>query len=205
MGTKVAVAFANIFMAKVETELLKKSAIKPICWERYIDDIFSLWGTGREQITHFIEQANNHHPTIKFTAEISEEKVTFLDTIVYKGKRFNSSSILDVRTHFKPTETFQYTHFTSCHPSGVKKGFIKGEALRLLRTNSSKENFQNRLEELQTYLRERGYPRNLITPTLSEMHFENRKEALRQKPLIKRKNHFDLCHAVSTISPQPVL
>ena len=82
MGTKVAVAFANIFMVKVETELLKKSAIKPIVWKRYIDDIFSLWGTGREQITHFIEQANNHHATIKFTAEISEEKVTFLDTIV---------------------------------------------------------------------------------------------------------------------------
>ena len=169
-------------MAKVETELFKKSVIKPICWKRYIDDIFSLWGTGREQITHFNEQANNHHATIKFTAEISEEKVTFLDTIVYKGKRFNSTSILDIRTHSKHTETFQYTHFTSCHPLGVKKGFIKGEALRLLRTNSSKENFQNRLEEFQKHLRERGYPRNLITLTLSEIHFENRKEALRQKP-----------------------
>ena len=40
-------------------------------------------------------------------------------------------------------------------PLGVKKGFIKGEALRLLRTNSSKENFQNRLEEFQKHLRER--------------------------------------------------
>ena len=49
-------------------------------------------------------------------------------------------------------------------------------------TNSSKENFQNRLEEFQKHLRERGYPRNLITLTLSEIHFENRKEALRQKP-----------------------
>ena len=68
MGTKVAVAFTNIFMAKVETELLKKSAIKPICWKRYIDYIFSLWGTGREQITHFIEQANNHHATILIVA-----------------------------------------------------------------------------------------------------------------------------------------
>ena len=87
-----------------------------------------------------------------------------------------------MRTHFKPTETFQYTHFMSCHPLEVKKGFIKGEALRLLTTNSSKENFQNRLEEFQKHLRERGYPRNLITLTLSEIHFENRKEALRQEP-----------------------
>ena len=37
--------------------------------------------------------------------------------------------ILDVKTHFKPTETFQYTEFTACHPPGVKRGFINGEAL----------------------------------------------------------------------------
>ena len=33
-----------------------------------------------------------------------------------------------------PTETFQYTNFYSCHPPGAKKDFIKGEALRLLKT-----------------------------------------------------------------------
>ena len=38
-------------------------------------------------------------------------------------------AILDVRTHFKPTETFQYTNFYLCHPPGVTKGFIRGEAL----------------------------------------------------------------------------
>ena len=34
----------------------------------------------------FSEQANKHHPTIKFTAEISETE-TFLDTNIYKGER----------------------------------------------------------------------------------------------------------------------
>ena len=42
MGTIVAVAFADIFIATVETELLNKSAIKPICWKIYMDDIISL-------------------------------------------------------------------------------------------------------------------------------------------------------------------
>ena len=41
-GTKMAVAFANIFMAKVETEILNQSALKPLVWKRFIDDIFSL-------------------------------------------------------------------------------------------------------------------------------------------------------------------
>ena len=35
----------------------------------------------------------------------------FLNTVVYKGTRFNEKVILDVKTHFKQTETFQHTHF----------------------------------------------------------------------------------------------
>ena len=78
MGTKVAVSFANIFMSAVETEIINKSKIKPLEWKRYIDDVFSLWDTTREEIAQFILEANRHHPTIKFTAEISDKKNTFL-------------------------------------------------------------------------------------------------------------------------------
>jgi len=120
MGTKVAIAFANqIFMGKVETEILSQSAFKPLVWKRHIDDIFSLWDTNREVLTEFIDQANNDHPTIKFTAEISDTETTFLDTSVYKGQRFIYESVLDIHTHYKPTETCPYT-FSSCHPPGVK-------------------------------------------------------------------------------------
>ena len=58
---------------------------------------------------------------------------TFLDTKVYKGERFAQQSRLDIKTHFKATETFQYTHFSSCHPPGIKKAFIKSELFRLKR------------------------------------------------------------------------
>ena len=74
----------------------------------------------------FIEKANKFHPTIKFTAEISENEITFLDTVVFKGERLKKESILDIKTHYKPTETFQCSHFNSCHPPRVKNGFVKG-------------------------------------------------------------------------------
>ena len=109
-------------------QILSKNVSKPTVWKRYIDDIFSLWDISKSDIEQFIEQANSHHPTIKFTAEISETETTFLNTVICKGERFKEQSILD-----KPTETFQYTHYTSCHPLSVKIGFVKGEALRLLR------------------------------------------------------------------------
>ena len=85
----MAVAFANIFMSAVESKIIGKSKIKPIEWKRYIDDVFSLWNTNREEIDQFIAEANRHHPTIKFTAEISEKEINFLDTTVFKGERFN--------------------------------------------------------------------------------------------------------------------
>ena len=123
--------------------------------------------TKRKLLNAFIEQANRYHPTIRFTAEIFDKEITFLDTRVFKGARFEKESILDTCTHFKPTETFQYTHFKSCHPPGVKKGFVKGEALRLLRTNSSKETFEENINKFKDNLRLRGYPNNLIEKVLS--------------------------------------
>ena len=89
-----------------------------------------------------------------------------------------------MRTHFKPTETFQYTHFSSCHPQGVKKGFIKGEALRLLRTNSSKITFKEKITNFKAHLLQRGYPEDLNNTTLSEVNFKDRKLALQQKQKI---------------------
>ena len=94
-------------------------------WKRFIDDIFSVWDIEKQEIDLFLEQANSFHLTLKFTAEISDKEITFLDTVVYKGERFQKDAILDIKTHYKPTETFQYTHYTSCHPPGVKRGFVK--------------------------------------------------------------------------------
>ena len=88
VGTKM--AFANIFMADLETQILSKSIIKPMIWKRYIDNIFLLWDVSKPDIDKFITQANSHHPTIKFTAEISNTEATFLDIVVYKGKRFQN-------------------------------------------------------------------------------------------------------------------
>ena len=53
------------------------------------------------------------------------------------------------------------------HPPGVKKGFIKGEAFQLVRTNSSKITFERNIRNFKNRLLERSYPaailRNLPT------------------------------------------
>ena len=80
--------------------------------------------------------------------------LTFLDTTVFRGERFTVKSILDIKTRYRLTETF-----TSCHPPGVKRGFINGEAVILLRTNSSKTTFDECLANFKQRLEARGYPK----------------------------------------------
>ena len=133
----------NDFMAEIETRIrIQQSNTSPRVWERYVGDIFSLWDSNIQEVNLFIDQANRLHPTIKLTAKVSENKITFLDTVVFKGERFKSESILDIKTHYKPTETLPYTHFTSCHSPGVNRGFIKG-AIRLPKTNSKKQHLKS--------------------------------------------------------------
>ena len=100
MGTKMAVSFAKIFMAKIETTLIQRSETKPPKeWRRYIDDIFSLSDNDIKDVDRLIEQANKFHPTSKFTVEISENEITFLDTVVFKGEK--------IRIHFGHQNSLQ--------------------------------------------------------------------------------------------------
>ena len=83
-------------------------------------------------------------------------------------------SFLDVHMHFKPTETFN-------------KGYIKGEASRLLRTKSSKTTFEENITLFKQRLPIRDYLDNLIDKTLSEVNLRERMSALQNK-LKTRKN-----------------
>ena len=125
----------------------------------------------KKDVDRFIEQVNKFHPTIKFTAEISENKITFLDTTVFKGERLKKDS---------------------------KYGFIKGEAIRLLRTNSSKKKtFEESLVKFKQRLQARGYPQNIIERSLSEVNFASRQSALTQK----KKSHERILPFVTTYHP----
>ena len=92
-----------------------------------------------------------------------------------------------IQTNYKPTETFQYTHYISSRPLGVKRGFIKGEALRLLRTNSSETTFEESISNFKSRLITRGYPNKMIQTTLSEVSFAERQSALQQKKKTRKQ------------------
>ena len=156
METKMAVAFANIFMADIKTEILCKSVIKQLIWKRYID-IFPLWDVSKPDIDKFITQAN--HTTLqkiygwdlKYWSHISRHCCIHTQTF--------SKSI-----HSGCKNTLQANWNLSVHPFFLllPPRCQKKDSLRLLRTNSSKTTFEENIYIFNPHLLARGYPKRLI-------------------------------------------
>ena len=68
MGTRMAPSYANLFLAKFETDALKHAPHQPHTWWRFIDDIFMIWTHTEDDLHAFISYLNSRHPTIKFTS-----------------------------------------------------------------------------------------------------------------------------------------
>ena len=88
MGTKMALAYVNIFMGTLESRILSETDPSPIHWKRHIDDIFLVWTAMKESLEQFTKSTNKLHPRIDFTAKFSTDEITFLDLCLYKGERF---------------------------------------------------------------------------------------------------------------------
>ena len=183
MGTKMAPAYANLFMGSIEPRLQTLGLDKIHTWKRYIDDIFVIWLGSNEELTTFISKINQVHPTIKFTYEHSDSELTFLDVTVYKGPQFKETGLLDVKTHnvIKPTNKQLYIHKKSYHPECTKAAIPKGEIQRYLRSNTREDTFTNITKQLKTKLIERGYKSSELTKIIDTYPFSRREELMSAK------------------------
>ena len=180
MGTKMAPAYANIFMAELEEKLLNNYHTKPIVWKRYIDDILCIWPGSQEDFSQFVEYLNESHSTIKFTYECSQHSVDFLDLTIYKGERYSTTNILDIKPFFKKTNKFQYLEYSSAHPKRIFSSLIKGELTRLLRACSNIEEYNKTADKISQAFKERNYPASLIKKMREEVPYLNRQQILMQ-------------------------
>lgn len=117
----------------------------------------------------YMTKINQIHRTIKFTYELNQRELTFLDVTLYKGDRFNHNHILDIRTHIKSTNTQVYVQATSYHPPKTISAISKGETNRYLRTNSDEREFKNMKQKLTTRLLQRGYKYKQILPHIESV------------------------------------
>ena len=105
MGIKIVSNYAIIFM-----HLLNYSK-QPKIWLTFIDDIFMIWKDRKLELEKFLEAFNSHHPPIQFTHTMDENKIPFLDTVVYRSP----TKRIYTRIFHKPTDQKHYSHYHSAH------------------------------------------------------------------------------------------
>ena len=116
MGTRMAPNYAIIFMHYLETNFLSNYPKQPKTWLRFIDDIFMIWQHGRMELDKFLNALDNHHNKIKFTHNIDQNEIPFLDTMVYRSQ----NNRIYTRLYHKPTDQKYNLHYNSAYPKNRK-------------------------------------------------------------------------------------
>ena len=125
IGTKCAPSYAILFMDKLEQDFLSNRRLITLVWWKYIDDIFMIWPHYRQELYSFLEASNAFQEMIKFTADISETSVNFLDIKVTKDEQCNI--FIDLYT--KPMDLHLYLYYSSLHPKHLKRSLPYSQAL----------------------------------------------------------------------------
>ena len=132
-------------------------------------------------VNRFIPSVNSFHPALKYTWEISETSLAFLDI-----KVSISGNGLCTSVHYKPTDSHSYLLHSSSHPSHVKNSIPYSQFLRLRRLCSDDSDFSNKSKEMCTFFEKRGYPASVIQAAHHRAQQIDRQSALQTSQ--KEKN-----------------
>jgi len=197
MGTKVAPSFANIFMADFEDTFVYNYHTQPLIWLRYIDDIFMIWDKGSDSLQEFLSHLNSCHNTIKFTSEISSEKVNFLDTTVL----IDTDRKLYTNLYCKPTDSHNYLLYDSAHPSHLKKSLPFSQLLRIRRICSKLDDFDKNAILIGSHFLRRNYPPTQVEDAIIEVRRTSRESLLHPPVKPPKEDFFSDLFLVSTFNP----
>ena len=166
MGTRMAPAYANIFMYTIEEKIIEQLP-EIILWRRFIDDLISIFE--RNEICdalYILEVASDIIPEIQFTMEtltITEEEIISAPYI-------------------KPTDKRLYVCMDSCHPLHQKMSIAYSQCLRLRRICTSLDTYLTHADKLRTAMIKRGYSASPIDKTIKTVKNLNRNNLLPIKP-----------------------
>ena len=88
-------------------------------WFRYTDDIAFIWTHNEQELQTFLRSINEFHTDIKFTYELRNESIAFLNL---KVSTKNSKIITDLYVKF--TDRHQYLHYVSAHANHAKRSAV---------------------------------------------------------------------------------
>ena len=162
MGTPMAVNFANLFMTKFESEMLRDfeaaNGIRPAFWLRYIDDIFFIWTEDDSSLKRFIEFVRTYSKSKQMKSDITFEIVQNKSGVVFLDTRVKlSGNKLSTTLHSKPTSAHLYLRKNSYHPFSLVKSIPKSQFIRIKRICTSLNDYWYNAKQYVQYFVARGF------------------------------------------------
>ena len=137
----------------------------------------------------FFAHANQCHPDIVFTHSHGKS-VAYLDV---QASIQEDRIVTDL--YEKPTNTHQYLLLSSNHPSHVHRNLPYGLGIRIRTIVSAQETLEVRLNELSTFLWQRGYSASLVNSQLDRVRAKSRDSILNSS---QHSVHFEFSFALLT-------
>ena len=170
MGTKAAVNCANLGLGFLEVKAFERlPAYYPIDFVnyfvenyfRFLDDVDYSWLEDFDP-QPFQSLFNKLDPKMRFIFSDLDKECDFLD--IHKNV-VGYEVELDVFR--KPTDSFNFLHYKSCHPIHTRKNIALSLAIRIVRITT--HNRDTRLDELKNNLISRGHPLANIMEAFSKV------------------------------------
>ncbi|CAJ0919665.1 unnamed protein product [Ranitomeya imitator] len=183
MGSNVAPPYANAYMAHYEDTLIYTNSLfrqHVLTWKRYIDDIFCIWKGDLDSLQIFFQFLKNAWPGLDFTMSHDPHQISFLDTLVNKDTDGNLSTDL----YSKPTDRNSLLHYDSFHPPNMKKSIPKSQLNRVTKIVSDPVIKDQRISEMKSKFRERGYPLRILDNATTDHNIIKRPPASSRIPFI---------------------
>lgn len=159
MGSPLGPTLANIFLCHHERKWLLDcpSDFRPLCFLRYVDDIFVLFKSA-DHVDGFHQFINSRHPRMNFTVEVEQENcLPFLDVNV---TRLGSNFVTSVFR--KPTFSGVYTHYDSFIPEVYKHNLLSTLLFRSHTICSDWKAIHGEISFLKVTLEKNAYPGHIV-------------------------------------------
>ena len=129
MCTKMGPSYACLFVGYVgEKMLLTYTCARPIMSRRYIDDYLGMSTSTKKELEDFMQYVNDFHPSLRYTYDISDTSVNFLDISISMTQHGLTTDIF-----YKDTDTHSYLRYESAHPPSCIKSIPYSQCLGLRR------------------------------------------------------------------------
>lgn len=183
MGTNAAVHLANFYLDELDHFIANLPAV--FAYRRYIDDIILVIDgdnhSAQDQVNFITTYAWDRYE-LRFDTTMDNTNIDFLDVKINAVNTDNGRKRIEFCTHQKALNRYQYIPPFSNHVPHTFQGFIKGELIRYIRTNTSYTDYMVIRERFRNRLLARGYNSTFLQKVFATVSYNQRPQYLQPRP-----------------------